>query len=216
LIVNIQAKTSDANLIAVVKDSERFVLRFFDAIELSASHIYESALPLSPSSSLVRARYLNQELTNVNFSIIDDAWNACIRTIRSQRHVRSAVFSHKDDLVAIGEEGVVEIFEAVTGQRRATLMTEGYYVTSLSFSPDDNILVSGGWSDDPKVDVWDIQTGGCIGTLKGYTKSIRSIEFSLCGNMIATSSGDHSVQIWNMCWNFILTQRSCYATGFNR
>jgi WD40 repeat protein len=191
---------SDVNLIAVVKDSERFVLRFFDAIELSASHIYESALPLSPSSSLVRARYLNQELTNVNFSIIDDAWNSCIRTIRSQRYVCNAVFSHKDDLVAIGEAGVVEIFEAATGQRRATLMTEGYDVTSLSFSPDDNILVSGSgaWSDDPKVDVWDLQTGGRIGTLKGRIHGLRSIEFSPCGNMIATSSGGHTVQIWNM------------------
>jgi WD40 repeat protein len=173
------------------------VLRFFDAIELSASHIYESALPLSPSSSLVRALYLDQELTNVNFSIIDHMWDACIRTIRFQRGVYSAVFSHKDDFVAIGEAGVVEIFGAATGQRRATLMTN-YDVTSLSFSPDDNILVSGGWSDDAKVDVWDLRTGGHIGTLKGHIGGIRSIEFSPRGNMIATSSGDHTVQIWNV------------------
>jgi WD40 repeat protein len=184
---------SDANLIAVVKDSERFVLRFFDAIELSASHIYESALPLSPSSSLVRARYLNQELMNVHFSDIDDVWDACIRTIRPQSHVYSAVFSHKDDLVAIGEAGVVEIFEAATGQRRATLMTN-YRATSLSFSPDDNILVSGDWS---KVDVWDLHTGGHIGTVERHTAGINSIEFSPCGNMIATCSDDYTIQIWN-------------------
>jgi WD40 repeat protein len=109
----------------------------------------------------------------------------------------SAVFSHKDDLVAVGEAGIMEIFEAATGQRRATLRTN-YNATSLSFSPDDDILVSGGRSKDPKIDVWDLQTGGHIGTLKGHIYGLRSIEFSPCGDMIATSSGDHTVQIWNM------------------
>jgi WD40 repeat protein len=173
------------------------VLRFFDAIELSASHIYESALPLSPSSSVVRARYLNQESTNVNFNVIDDAWDSCIRTIRSQSVTNSAVFSHKDDLVAVGEWGIVEIFEAATGQRRATLITN-YPVGSLAFSPNDTILASGQWdSIDGRVDVWDLQTGGHIGTLKGHNKDINSIEFSPCGNMIATCSDDCTVRIWN-------------------
>jgi WD40 repeat protein len=139
----------------------------------------------------------------VNFSIIDNAWDACIRAIPLQNtHVLSAVLSHKGDLVAIsaaggGVAGVVEIFEAATGQRRVTLRTN-YDVTSLSFSPDDNILVSGGWGDDPKVDVWDLQTGGRIGTLKEHTKGIMSIKFSPCGDIFATSSDDHTVQIWNM------------------
>jgi WD40 repeat protein len=172
------------------------VLRFFDAIEPPASHIYESALPMSPSSSLVRARYLNQVSTNVNFSVVDDAWDACIRTIRSQREVFSAVFSHKDDLVAVGEEDIVEIFDAATGQRRATLMTN-YIARPLSFSSDDNILASGDFSADIGVDVWDLQTGGHIGTFKGHTKGINSIKFSPCGNMIATCSNDCTIQIWD-------------------
>jgi WD40 repeat protein len=218
LSANIQAKTSDTNLIAIVKDSERFVLRFFDAIELSASHIYESALPLSPSSSLVRARYLNQVSTDVNFSIIDDAWDACTRTIQSEYGPYFAAFSHKDDLVAIGEEDIAVIFEAATGQRRATLMTN-YVVTSLSFSPDDNILASGEGGEDAKVDMWDLQTGGHIGTLKGHNSLVRSIEFSPCGNMITTCDDctiriwdtfsldcrffmeGHSKQVWDVCWS---------------
>jgi WD40 repeat protein len=173
------------------------VLRFFDAIELSASHIYESALPLSPSSSVVRARYLNQESANVNFSVIDDAWDSCIRTIRSQTMVSCAVFSHKDDLVAVGGRNIVEIFEAATGQRRATLITS-YSAKSLAFSPNDTILASGQLNfTDSMVEVWDLQTGGHMGTLKGHTKGINSIEFSPCGNMIATCSDDRTIRVWN-------------------
>jgi WD40 repeat protein len=193
LSANIQAKASDADLIAIVKDSERFVLRFFDVIELSAIHIYKSALPLSPSSSLVQAQYLDQVSKDVKFKVVDKTWDACIRTIRSQSSVHMITFSHKDDLVAVGEEDVVEVFEAVTGQRRATLMTN-YIVTYLAFSPDDNVLSI---KSDDNVDVWDLQTGGVMGTLKGHTEDISSITFSPCGNMIATCSGDCTIRIWN-------------------
>jgi WD40 repeat protein len=190
--VDIQAKASDANLMAVVKDSQRFVLRFFEAIELSAAHIYESALLLSPSSSLVRTLYQDQLSMDLKLNDIDDAWDACIRTIRSQSHVQCAVFSHKDDLVAVGEEGVVEIFEVATGQRRATLVTK-YDVKSLAFSPDDNIIAT----RSDKVHIWDFQTGGLAGTLMGHTDNINSVVFSPCGNMIATCSRDRTVRIWN-------------------
>jgi WD40 repeat protein len=190
LSANIQTDASDANLLAVVKDSERFVLRFFDVIELSAAHIYESALPLSPSSSLVRATYQDQVPMDTKFRLIDDTWDACIRAIRLQDFTRCVKFSHRDDLIAVGEESAVEIFDATTGQRRAMLRTD-YVEDTLAFSHDDNTLatVYGG-----TVNIWDLQTGGRMGSLNG---SNLSIAFSPCGNMIATGSYDHTVRVWN-------------------
>jgi hypothetical protein len=93
------------------------VLHFFDAIGVSAAHIYESALLLSPSSSLVRALYQDKGSKDVNINNIGDTWDASIRTIRSQSRAGCAAFSHKDDLIAVGEKDVVNIFEAATGQR---------------------------------------------------------------------------------------------------
>jgi hypothetical protein len=78
-----QAAPSDRNLSAMINDSQRFVLRFFEVMECSALHIYESALPLSPSSSFVRGLYLDQMSTDLKISIIDDSWDACIRAIKS-------------------------------------------------------------------------------------------------------------------------------------
>jgi WD40 repeat protein len=206
---NIQAKAYDANLIAIVKDNERFVLRFFDVIELSAAHIYESALPSSPSSSLIRAQYLDQVPNDVKFTVMGETWDACVRTIRSQSKVYGAAFSDKDDLVVVGGDNVVEIFEAATGQRRATLMTNSR-VWSLAFSHDDNILASG--CQDGRVDIWDLQTGGHVGTLKGHTDGIDSIEFSQYGDMVATCSDDHTIRIWN---TFSLDCR-CVMEGHSR
>jgi WD40 repeat protein len=170
------------------------VLRFFDAIESSAPHIYASALPWSPSSSLVRALY-GEQMSTVKFSVIDDTWNACIRAIQPQRYARSVEFSHKDSLIAVGESDVVEVFEATTGERRATLTTNKE-VMSLAFSPDDTLLVTG--DAYGTVVIWDLQTGSFVGALEGHTEWIRSIAFSLCGTMIATSSNDRTVRVWNV------------------
>jgi WD40 repeat protein len=192
--VKIQDVTSDANFLDLVKDSEKFVLRFFDGIECSAAHIYESALPLSPSSSSVRAVYLDQMSTDVRFSSIDHSWDACTRTIQVEDSARSITFSHNDDLIAVGEREVVEIFEAATGQRRGTLMADNS-VWCLAFSPDDSILVTG--CEAGRVDVWDLQTGGLIGILEGHANWVVSVAFSPCGTMIATSSYDCTIPIWD-------------------
>jgi hypothetical protein len=84
-------------------------------IELSATHIYESALPLSPSLSLIQAKYWDQVLVDVNFSLIDDTWDGYVRALQLQGFVGYTEFSHRDDLIAVGEGNIVEIFEAIIG-----------------------------------------------------------------------------------------------------
>jgi WD40 repeat protein len=103
-------------------------------------------------------------------------------------------FSHKDDLVAIGGEDIVEIFEVTTRQHRGTL-TANNRVQSSAFSPDDTIIVTG--YDSGGVGVWDLQTGGLIGNLEGHTEWVTMVAFSPCGTMIATSSHDFTIRIWD-------------------
>ena len=181
-----------------MKDSERFVLRFFDAIEVSAPHIYASALLLCPRSCHVRAHYQDQLQTRVKvLNAVDNSWDACIRSIQIRDIMLSVAFSHKDDLLAVAEHNYVEIFETVTGQRRAIFkLDDSSAHASLAFSPDDTFLVSG--HSDRTVYVWDLQTGGLVCTLKGHTRGVSSVVFSPCGNMIASGSDDHSIRIWSV------------------
>jgi WD40 repeat protein len=118
-------------------------------MESSASHIYESALLLSPSPSPVRALYEDKMSTDVKTSGLDYSWDACTRTIKLHygmcmgysRPQECMKFSHKNDKIAVCKEEVVEIFETMTGQRRATLTTDSP-VFSLTFSPDDAMLMT--------------------------------------------------------------------------
>jgi WD40 repeat protein len=172
------------------------VLRFFDVIESSAPHTYESALRWSPSSSHVRALYLDQMSTDVKFSAVDDSWDACIRTIQLSHPAASIAFSNNDDIIAVVESGAVEIFEVATGRRLSTLTTKAAGGIS-AFSPDDTTLVTNG--HDGIITIWDRQTGGLVGALEGHetSSSIRSVAFSPCGTMIASASSDQTIRVWN-------------------
>jgi WD40 repeat protein len=178
------------------------LLRFFDAIESSATHIYDSALPLSPSSSLVRALYVDQISTDVKISGIEDSWDACMRTIRLHKGFKPIGYTTRMpkcmtfyDRIAVADTNVVEIFETATGLRQTTLTTNSSIVEALAFSPNDTILVTR--NNDGRVYVWDLRTGGLVDALEGHILEINSVAFSPCGSMIATSSNDRTIRIWN-------------------
>ncbi|KIM79726.1 hypothetical protein PILCRDRAFT_10209 [Piloderma croceum F 1598] len=186
----------DTNLLELIQDCERFVLRFFDPIEVSAVHIYHSALPWSPMSSLVLRLYRNHIWTEAKvIKVMNDSWDAYTRAIYTRSISFSIALSHKDDLIAAGEKTCVEIFEVVTGQRRATLAV-CKKAKCVAFSPDDTLLVNG--CADGTIDLWDLQTCSIVTTLIGHTKSIDSIAFSPCGSMIASSTSDHTIRIWSV------------------
>ena len=197
-----QAGLRDTHLFAIVNDSERFVLRFFDVIEASAPHIYDSALLWSPASSLVRGLYRVQIPQEVKlFNAVEESWDACTREVQvADEQVDAIMFSHKDDLIAVANDTCVKIFEVMTGKGRGTFKSHAWYSYSwsLAFSPDDTVLVVG--YTGGSMDVWDLQTGGLVKCfrveLERYRDPVTYVAFSPCGTMIA-SSKDYTIRIWN-------------------
>jgi len=69
-------------------------------------------------------------------------------------------------------------------------------VTSVAFSPDGQIIVSG--SLDRRVRLWDLQ-GNPIGKpFRGHKGSVWSVAFSPDGQMIVSGSNDNTVRLWNL------------------
>ena len=129
---------------------------------------------------------------------VDASWDASMRTIQIRDPVSSITFSPKDDSIAVSEVGFVEIFETLTGHRRATLTRPEFagIFLSLTFSPDDTLLATG--HRGGIISVWDLQTGGLVWSLKEHTEAVESVAFSPCGTMIASGSNDNTVRIWNV------------------
>ena len=136
-------------------------MHFFHLIQQSAPHIYHSALPLSPRSSLLHS-IISQEKTLVaGFHGRLEAWGAAIQTIKasSGRFTLTTTFGSR--IAAACDDGTVSIYDSVTGVLRLSL-NPGDLVNAMGGSPDGSVLFyAHEWLS---ITAWDIQTGGLIHT----------------------------------------------------
>ena len=185
-------------------DTQRFLLEHFDTIHTSPSHIYHSALPLSPSSSWLYKCYSTELSSMVKVVKGPSArWGMCSRTI-SLDGIPEAL-SYWDNAIAIGSGlGDIIILNAVTGIQTAVLSGHTGQVNSLIFLPDGTSLVSG--SNDETAKLWDLQTGGVVKTFSGHTGPVWSVSISADHTTIASGSKDHTIRLWD------IQTGECYQT----
>jgi WD40 repeat protein len=103
-----------------------------------------------------------------------------------------------------------------TGNRSTSLSGHPSSTRTLAFSPDGQLLASGGSSDDPIIKLWRIRDGQCCHILAGHTDGIWAVAFSPDGRILVSSSSDHTVRLWNTltgeCLQ-ILTGHTDWATS---
>jgi predicted NACHT family NTPase/disulfide oxidoreductase YuzD len=67
---------------------------------------------------------------------------------------------------------------------------------SVNFSPDGKTLVSG--SGDGTIELWNVETGKEIRTLKGHDSPVSILNFSPDGKTLVSGSGDNTIKLWNV------------------
>jgi len=200
-----------------VADSQRFLLEHFDTIHDSPSHIYHSALPLSPSSSWLHKCYSANLSPRVKVvKGLPTEWGMCSHTI-SLDNIPLA-FSYQKNAVAVGfQHKDIITFNAITGSYTAVFSGHTSSVTSLVFSSDGISLVSG--SNDTTVKLWDVQTGGVIKTFSGHTHWVLSVSISADHTRIASGSKDKTIRLWDIqrgeCHHTMWEQGSVYHVCFS-
>jgi WD40 repeat protein len=102
----------------------------------------------------------------------------------------------KSGLIASGgANGAVQLWRA-DGRRAAKLTGHTDAITSLAFSPDGRLLVSG--SADRTARIWDVETGKLVHALTGHAFGVTSVSFSPSGRLVLTSSVDGDARIWSV------------------
>lgn len=194
---------SNGEISESVRDSERFLLRFFDPTQESAAHIYDSALSWSPEDSLVRKRYQTYESEDVKLTnAIESSWDNCIVQMDAGFQVHSITFSHNGELVGCcgmsdRREGFLRLFSVATGSLHVEFQPQQQILYRLAFSPDDAIIASA--SEECRIPIWDVKTGDVIITLSygDGTQHVETISFSPSG-LLAVGDSAGSVRLWDI------------------
>jgi WD40 repeat protein len=90
---------------------------------------------------------------------------------------------------------VIKLWRVSDGSLVRTLTEHTDWVSSVAFSPDGQVLVSG--SGDRTIKLWRVSDGSLVRTLTGYIFSGYSIAFSPDGQNLA-SGGSDGLALWRI------------------
>jgi WD40 repeat protein len=170
---------------------------------MSAQHVYHTALPLSPETSILRSRFfgihpsLAEDWTTqqTSSSSLPATWGVILRTIKADSGKFTYVAVVGQRIAAVCEDNTVNLYDAVTGVIRLSLDAPRR-VTKVEGSPDGSILFCA-HRRAREITLWDTQTGGLIHTFT--TKfEIGDIAVSLAGKYLATCSSDGTFRFWEV------------------
>ena len=112
----------------------------------------------------------------------------------SAKPSRAVALSRQDSLLAVGSGAEIVMWNRQYQKKLFEFKGHTERVSSLAFSADGQILVSGSY--DQTVKLWHMSTGQVVDTLVGHQASVCSVAYSLDGTLIVSGSADHTVKIW--------------------
>ena len=93
----------------------------------------------------------------------------------------------------------VKVWDVATWTQKHTLTGFSHPVIDIAFSPNKNILASGGF--DPYIYLWDVATGKQVNQLIGHKSYIGCVAFSPDGHSLASGSFSSAVILWDVITN---------------
>jgi len=169
---------------------------------VSAAHIYHSALPLSPRTSIVRRVY--EQYADPLMRIVQGvpmSWNPAIMAVKCSNPIGRVVWSPCSRFIAIDCPTETQILDATTlGRVKSLPQQEERASQLLTFSAESRLLTR--LSEEPEEFIsWDLQTGVPAGVISSdeaererhypgdhrerdrFTPEALSITYSGCGTM---------------------------------
>lgn len=157
-------------------------------ISESTPHIYLSALPLEPETSLVSKTYLPSfpNTFSINRRTPSHDWVMAIAISPDGRHVVSG-----------SGDATILMWDVATGEIAAgPFYGHEDWVWSLAFSPDGSRICSG--SRDSNLRLWEVAQPDMPPIIfQGHQRTIQSVSFSPDSRYIASGSIDGTVRIWD-------------------
>jgi len=192
---------ADSDLAQFLRDANSFVASSYEAIELSAAHIYISALPFADKGSLVYQDFapLCVGLITVDTFGIGQHGGSGIMTLTGHDDaVTSVSYSPDGRILASGsKDGSVRVWDTRTGEEAMLPLRSGDgKVLSVDFARNGKWIGSG--TESGAVWVWNVapdQAGRR--QLSGHTAAVNSVAFSSDSSRLASVSSDKTIRLWS-------------------
>ena len=181
----------DKLLLDIAKDCFQFVTKFFEVINVSAAHIYHSALELCPMSSIIRKLYHHRRTACLPKIVVGtlESWDQSIAISGKDDYNGLGTWSPCGRFVATQTGKAVEVRNQLTLELITNLQpTEAipHLTGPLAYSPDGHSIAC---ASDTAIVIWDIQTGGVAKEIACGTNNI-VLMWSSDGRTICTINSE--------------------------
>jgi hypothetical protein len=143
-----------------IVEGRSFISEFYGCAKESARHLYHSALPLTPTNSLLRRSHrvdLEEEVAVIYG--LDDYRSTTPLLIRMENtKIRDIRFSPGGSFLIAAFDSFMQIFDPTTGELIHRLHTPN--TCTFDVSSDDSLLVEASVQGERRI--WDLQTGGLV------------------------------------------------------
>ena len=188
-----------------MNDYFQFVTGFFEVISTSHSHIYHSALLLSPQMSIVRRLY--ESYTHPFIRVVQGVpmlWDPALSTtLRYSDPILGLSWSPCSKFIAAASYSTgIQILDAVTFKRLKTFIYPHDFTQLLAFSPEGHLLTWLGVKSEVFI-TWDFLTGVLVSKTPIGERSAgdaHSMTYSKCGTKFGVlfRGGKITIGIYNV------------------
>ena len=159
-----------------------------------AAEPFERKLVFSPDGTLLATHGIHVQTRVWNVSTQRDI------TPPNIRNASALAFSPDGKTLAFGHPNGIVLSNVTTTEikERGRIANHRGIGSVLTFSPDGKILLDPkliSWP--PLIQLWDVETGTDLGTLSGHPEGTEMLVFSHDGKMLATSSREGTVLLWD-------------------
>lgn len=98
----------------------------------------------------------------------------------------------------LDEASRFRVVDLHTGRERWTARVADERAAALAFSPDGNILITGGAYSDGTIQLWEMASGREAGRLVGHRAWVADLRFLPDGKTLVSASADQTIRFWDV------------------